>query len=53
MNYQQIEKPTDEDIDKWHKKYVDEVQRLFETYKVLRPDFAQKTLKVIENEKEK
>lgn len=48
----QIENPTDEDIDKWHKVYVAEVQRLFETYKGLRSDFKEKSLQVMENDKQ-
>jgi 2-acylglycerol O-acyltransferase 2 len=47
-----IENPTSEDIDKWHKIYMNEVQRLFDTYKVLRPDFKDKVLTIRENEKE-
>jgi 2-acylglycerol O-acyltransferase 2 len=40
--------PTQQQIDEWHGKYVAEVQRLFETYKHLRPDFKGKTLVVSE-----
>mmetsp|Transcript_3473 Transcript_3473/g.4329 ORF Transcript_3473/g.4329 Transcript_3473/m.4329 type:complete len:102 (+) Transcript_3473:1-306(+) len=52
LNMPKIENPTAEDIDKWHKKYMEEVQRLFDTYKGLRPDFKDKVLTIRENEKE-
>jgi 2-acylglycerol O-acyltransferase 2 len=28
-----IEHPTDEDVNKFHQMYIDELQRLYETYK--------------------
>jgi hypothetical protein len=40
--------PSDALIDEWHAKYVSEVQRIFETYKNLRPDFNSKVLVVSE-----
>lgn len=39
-----ITEPTNEDIDFWHEKYVAEVIRLFDTYKVGHPDYAHKQL---------
>jgi hypothetical protein len=39
-----IAEPTQEDIDKWHGIYVQEIQRIFETYKVHNPDYKNKTL---------
>jgi hypothetical protein len=39
-----IREPTDEDINKWHGKYVTEVQRIFDTYKKRIPRYADKTL---------
>lgn len=39
-----IPEPTEEDINKWHEKYVKEVQRIFETYKKRIPRYANKTL---------
>jgi len=40
-----IENPTNEEVDKYHNLYVNEVIRIFETYKVTNPDYATKTLK--------
>ncbi len=37
-----IDDPTQEDIDKWHAKYMEEVARMFETYKGLSPAYANK-----------
>ena len=39
-----IPDPTNEDIDKWHNKYISEVERIFNTYKVRIPSYANKTL---------
>lgn len=39
-----IPTPTDEDIDKWHAKYVSEVERIFNKYKTSIPRYANKTL---------
>mmetsp|Transcript_22506 Transcript_22506/g.35563 ORF Transcript_22506/g.35563 Transcript_22506/m.35563 type:complete len:310 (+) Transcript_22506:34-963(+) len=39
-----IDNPTQEDIDKWHAKYVGEVKRLFEKYKVTNPNYVNKEL---------
>lgn len=41
-----IPEPTDEDVNKWHKVYVDEVVRIFEKYKVQHPLYASKTLRI-------
>lgn len=47
----QIEEPSPEDIEKWHAKYVAEVQRLFDTYKQFNPDYQDKTLTIIDDAK--
>uniref|UniRef100_A0A7S0WRW5 diacylglycerol O-acyltransferase n=1 Tax=Pyramimonas obovata TaxID=1411642 RepID=A0A7S0WRW5_9CHLO len=39
-----IPEPTQEDIEKYHTLYVNEVQRIFDTYKVTNPDFVNKQL---------
>lgn len=39
-----VENPTEDDIEKWHAKYVSEVQRIFDKYKVLVPEYANKSL---------
>lgn len=39
-----VPEPTDEDVDKYHLKYVEEVQRLFEKYKKHNPDYEGKAL---------
>lgn len=39
-----IKDPTDEDLDKWHAKYCEEVKRLFDTYKEKVPAYKHKTL---------
>jgi hypothetical protein len=39
-----IPNPTDEDVDKWHAKYVSEIQRIFETYKDRVPEYKSKML---------
>ena len=36
--------PTQEQIDEWHARYLAEVQRLFDTYKVFNPDYKDKEL---------
>ena len=43
--------PTQEEIDKWHSKYVAEMDRLFNTYKHLREDYRNKVLRIQEDEK--
>lgn len=42
-----IANPTQEDIDKWHAKYCQEVTRIFETYKVKLPDYKNKKLEIV------
>jgi len=42
----QRDEPTQQEIDEWHQKYVDEVVKLFEKYKEKHPDYANKTLYV-------
>ncbi|GMH73419.1 hypothetical protein TL16_g06183 [Triparma laevis f. inornata] len=37
-----IEEPTQKDIDFWHKRYCDEVERIFETYKGACPGYENK-----------
>lgn len=44
----QIKNPTDEQINEWHKKYTDELQRLFSAYKHIRPDYKSKELRITE-----
>mmetsp|Transcript_18184 Transcript_18184/g.28268 ORF Transcript_18184/g.28268 Transcript_18184/m.28268 type:complete len:329 (+) Transcript_18184:208-1194(+) len=39
-----IPEPTDEDIDKWHKVYCDEVRRIYEKYREKIPHYANKPL---------
>ena len=39
-----IEKPTQEDIDKWHKIYCDEVERIYYKYREKCPHYANKPL---------
>ena len=39
-----ISDPSDEDVAKWHKKYCDEVTRLFNTYKEKVPMYKHKQL---------
>ena len=41
-----VENPSQELVDEWHKKYVAEVKRIFDTYKHLNPDYASKNLTV-------
>jgi hypothetical protein len=40
----QITNPTQEDVDKWHKIYCREVQRIFDTYKERVPGYKHKKL---------
>lgn len=47
LNLPQIDEPTQEDIDKYHSKYCDEVTRLFNTYKERLPKYKHKTLKIV------
>ena len=42
-----LAQPTQADIDLWHKKYCDEVTRLFNTYKERLPDYKHKTLEIV------
>lgn len=44
MGMPHIKNPTDEDVDKWHKKYMDEISRIFEKYKHRVPHYADKEL---------
>lgn len=39
-----IPEPTDDDVDKWHKKYISEVTRLFDKYKVKSPQYKNRKL---------
>lgn len=39
-----IENPTNEDVDKWHMKYCDEVKRIFNKYKEKVPQYKDKEL---------
>jgi 2-acylglycerol O-acyltransferase 2 len=40
-------KPTQDDIDKWHAIYCDEVRRLFDTYKYRVPHYKHKQLMIM------
>ena len=51
MGLPTIAEPTDADVDEWHAKYVVELCRLFETYKGMRADFKDKTLRVEDDKK--
>ena len=42
-----IAQPTQAEIDFWHKKYCDEVTRLFNLYKERLPDYKHKTLEIV------
>jgi hypothetical protein len=42
-----IVNPTQEDIDKWHGVYIDEVKRLFDTYKHRVPLYKHKQLVIV------
>ncbi|CAB9499666.1 Diacylglycerol O-acyltransferase 2 [Seminavis robusta] len=44
MGLPHIPDPTDEDVDKWHAKYCEEVKRLFNTYKEKVPAYKHKKL---------
>jgi Diacylglycerol acyltransferase len=44
MGLPHIPEPTDEDVDKWHAKYCDEVRRLYNTYKEKVPAYKHKKL---------
>jgi Diacylglycerol acyltransferase len=44
MGLPHIPNPTDEDVNKWHAKYVEEVKRLFDTYKEKVPAYKHKKL---------
>ncbi|KAJ1455085.1 diacylglycerol acyltransferase-domain-containing protein [Pelagophyceae sp. CCMP2097] len=39
-----IPEPTDEDVDKWHAVYCDELKALYDHYKQFNPDYAHKPL---------
>lgn len=39
-----IPEPTAEEIDHWHGRYMEEVRRIFDTYKKFNPDYAEKQL---------
>lgn len=43
----QIQEPTQADIDDWHKKYCDEVTRIFDTYKERVPMYKHKKLIIV------
>jgi hypothetical protein len=43
----QIANPTQEEIDKWHAKYCDEVTRLFNKYKERVPEYKHKKLEIV------
>lgn len=43
----QIVEPTQEDIDKWHAKYCEQVTRLFEKYKEKVPEYKHKKLEIV------
>lgn len=47
LDLPRIENPTDEDVNKWHKKYIEEVTRLFETYKKKVPLYKDKKLIIV------
>jgi hypothetical protein len=42
-----MEHPTQEDIDKYHEKYCQEVTRLFDSYKEKVPDYKHKKLVIV------
>jgi hypothetical protein len=42
-----IDQPTQQDIDKWHEKYLQEVRRLFDTYKEKVPEYKHKKLTIL------
>jgi 2-acylglycerol O-acyltransferase 2 len=44
LGFPKIDNPTQEDIDKWHKVYVDEVVRIFETYRGELADYSKKEI---------
>eukprot|EP00551_Chaetoceros_affinis_P004369 CAMPEP_0203671074 /NCGR_PEP_ID=MMETSP0090-20130426/6979_1 /ASSEMBLY_ACC=CAM_ASM_001088 /TAXON_ID=426623 /ORGANISM="Chaetoceros affinis, Strain CCMP159" /LENGTH=427 /DNA_ID=CAMNT_0050536083 /DNA_START=47 /DNA_END=1330 /DNA_ORIENTATION=- len=44
LNLPHIPEPTNEDVDKWHAKYCDEVKRIFDSYKEKVPAYKHKTL---------
>lgn len=44
MELPQIDSPSQEDIDKYHQQYVEEVKRIFDTYKKYNSDYAGKEL---------
>jgi hypothetical protein len=46
MGIPHIKEPTDEDVNKWHAKYVSEVTRLFEAHKSKVPLYKNKKLVV-------
>lgn len=44
LNLPHIPEPTNEDVDKWHAKYCEEVKRIFDSYKERVPAYKHKTL---------
>jgi Diacylglycerol acyltransferase len=44
MGLPHIPSPTEEDVNKWHAKYCEEVKRLFHTYKEKVPAYKHKKL---------
>lgn len=46
MGMPHILEPTDEDVDKWHSKYISEVTRMFNTYKDKVPEYKNKILTI-------
>lgn len=42
-----IEQPTQQDIDKYHQLYCDQVTRLFEKYKEKVPEYKHKRLEIV------
>ena len=42
-----IKDPTKEDVAFWHEKFIQETERLFDTYKVYSPQYAEKKLVIL------
>jgi hypothetical protein len=42
-----IDNPSQEDVDKWHDKYCQEVKRIFDAYKERVPDYKHKKLVIV------
>jgi Diacylglycerol acyltransferase len=47
MSLPRIEHPTQQDIDKYHAQYCEQVTRLFEKYKEKVPEYKHKTLEIL------